>query len=350
MGKKKTSKKPLVLAALGQSTKRQPVWFMRQAGRYLPEYRAIRSRSGFLELCQSPKLAAEITLQPVRRYDVDAAIIFADILLVCTAMGQKLTFDAGHGPILEPVVRTEKDLRKLRVKGAALDLDYVCEAIELTKLGLTTQQTMIGFAGAPFTVASYMIEGSGSKNFTEVKRALYHSPMAFKRLLEMISQVTFEYMKMQVEAGAETLMLFDSWLHHLTGEDFVKAVVPETRKLIKRCRSLKVPIIYYPGQSGDHLVELKGMNPDVIQVDWRVPLSRAQGLIKKSGLNVSLQGNLDPQVLVGSEKLIRARTKSVLKEGAKARGHIFNVGHGLLPHTPPESLHWVIDEIRRNER
>lgn len=349
MGKKKTSKKPLILAARGEATKRHPVWFMRQAGRYLPEYRAIRSRTGFLELCRTPKLAAEITLQPVRRYDVDAAIIFADILLVCMAMGQKLTFDTGHGPHLEPVIQSEKDLRRLRVKGAALDLDYVCEAIELTKLGLSPTQTMIGFAGAPFTVASYMIEGSGSKNFTEVKRSLYHSPQLFKELLAKISEVTFEYLKMQVAAGAETLMLFDSWLHNLTGEDFVGSVLPETKKLIKRCKSLKVPIIYYPGQGGDHLTDLKGLTADVISVDWRVPLSRAQALLKKSGLNVSLQGNLDPQVLIGSEKFVRARTKAVLKECQKARGHIFNVGHGLLPHTPPESLHWVIDEIRQDE-
>ena len=344
---KKLQKKPLILAAMGEKTKRRPIWFMRQAGRYLPEYRAIRAKTGFVDLCKTPNLAAEITLQPIRRYDVDAAIIFADILLICTAMGQKLSFDTGHGPLLSNPIRTDKDLKRLRVNDVVGDLEYVGEAIQRTRMGLTPLQTMIGFAGAPFTVASYMIEGSGSKNFTEVKRLLYQSPLVFKRLLEMIAKTTFDYLEMQVEAGAETLMLFDSWLHHFSGQDFVKYVLPVTSALIKKVRTLNVPVIYYAGQGGDHLSELAGVRADVISVDWRLSLSRAQGYLKQAGLNPCLQGNLDPQVLVAPERFVRSRVRDVLQEAKKAKGHIFNVGHGLLPHTPPESLTWVIDEIRK---
>ncbi len=342
------SLKPLVAAARGLKPSRQPVWFMRQAGRYLPEYRAVRSKVEFLELCRSPELAAEVTLQPLRRYDLDAAIIFSDILVPCTAMGQTLTFDKGEGPVLSQPVRSAADLAKLRRADAVKDLGYVGEAIAKTKMGLRSDQTMIGFAGAPFTVASYMIEGGGSKTFTEVKRLLFKEPAVFAGLLDLIGEVTCDYLAMQVKSGADALMLFDTWAGQLTGADYLRSVLPVTKRVIAYARGLGVPITYFPGQGVDRMFELSGLEVDVISVDWRTRLSSASKILRGAGLETCLQGNLDPQILIAPENTVRQRVREILAEARdlKLKGHIFNVGHGLLPHTPPESLSWVIDELR----
>ncbi len=345
------SMKPLIAAALGKKSSRQPVWFLRQAGRYLPEYMEIRKKVEFTELCETPKLAAEVTLQPLRRYDLDAAIIFSDILIICTAMGQSLSFGKGHGPILTEPVRSAAALAKLKMPDARRDLSYVGEAIELTKQGLNPSQTMIGFAGAPFTVASYMIEGSGSKNYTEVKRLRFQDPETFRALLSFIAEASVDYLMMQVEAGAECLMLFDSWANAMTAEDYRDLVFPSVNKLIVELKSrTDVPVIYYPGQSSDLYFELEGFAGDVIAVDWRTRLQRAIRLLTNAGLEVSVQGNLDPQTLLAPEATVRKKTREILDAGKTARGHIFNVGHGLLPHLDPERLSWVIDELRLWER
>ena len=340
--------KPLVVAARGNKPTRLPVWFMRQAGRYLPEYRAIRSGLSFTDLCQNPKLAAEVTLQPLQRYDVDAAIIFSDILIPAMGMGQDLTFGKGHGPQLSQPIRDAKSLGLLKRAHPEKDLGYVGDAISTTKKGLNSRQALIGFAGAPFTVASYMIEGGGSKTFTEVKRLLFNDRATFDALHELICEVTIDYLDMQVKAGADVLMLFDSWAGQLTPMDYQEAVFPVTAKVIEAVRKKTgVPIIYYPGQGSDRLPELGGLQADVLSIDWRVRLSHAQRLIAAAGLEVTLQGNLDPQVLIGNEDFVRQRTRDVLKDAASAPAHIFNVGHGLMPHIPPESLTWVIDELRQ---
>lgn len=340
--------KPLIEAALGRRPSRQPVWFMRQAGRYLAEYREVRSRVGFTELCQTPKLAAEVTLQPLRRYDLDAAIIFSDILIPAVAMGQDLTFDKGEGPQLSNAVRSKESLRRLHRPQAERDLAYVGEAIAQTKVHLRADQTMIGFAGAPFTVASYMIEGASSKNFTEVKRLLFTERATFDGLISLLGDVTIDYLKMQIKAGADIVMLFDTWAANLTSADYIETVWPTTRRVLAEIKRSGTPVIYFPGQGSDRMADLSGAELDVISVDWRTPLARAANVLKAQGLEVTLQGNLDPQILMASESIVRRRTRAVLDEGRKhARAHIFNVGHGLLPHTPPEALTWVIDEIRR---
>jgi uroporphyrinogen decarboxylase len=340
--------KALVEAALGRRPARQPVWFMRQAGRYLAEYRDVRAKVGFTELCQTPKLAAEVTLQPLRRYDLDAAIIFSDILIPAVAMGQELTFDKGEGPQLSNAVRSMEHLRRLRRPVAERDLGYVGEAIAQTKAHMRADQTMIGFAGAPFTVASYMIEGAGSKTFTEVKRLLFTDRATFDGLIKLLGDVTIDYLKMQVKAGADVVMLFDTWAANLTSFDYTEAVWPTTRRVLAEMKRAGIPVIYFPGQGSDRMADLAGAELDVISVDWRTPLSRAAAVLKAQGLDVTLQGNLDPQVLVAPEAVVRQRARAVLEEGRKhARAHIFNVGHGLLPHTPPEALTWVIDEIRK---
>ena len=256
--------KPLIEAALGRRPKRQPIWFMRQAGRYLAEYRNVRSQVGFTELCQTPKLAAEVTLQPLRRYDLDAAIIFSDILIPAVAMGQDLTFDKGEGPQLSNAVRSKETLRQLRRPNAERDLAYVGEAIAKTKIHMRADQAMIGFAGAPFTVASYMIEGASSKTFTEVKRMLFTERPTFDGLIELLGDVTIDYLKMQIKAGADIVMLFDTWAAQLTSTDYLESVWPTTRRVMAEIRRSGTPVIYFPGQGSDRMADLTGAELDVI--------------------------------------------------------------------------------------
>jgi uroporphyrinogen decarboxylase len=343
------SNKPMIQAALGQTPDRWPVWFMRQAGRYLPEYRAVRADVDFVTLCKRPDLAAEVTWQPLRRYDLDASIIFSDILIPAMAMGQELTFDKGHGPRLNAPVRTMADVSALKRAHAEKDLGFVGEAISLTKTKLTPTQTMIGFAGAPFTVASYMIEGQGSKEFTEVKKMIFTSPDTLKALLEKLADVTVDYLCMQVKAGADAVMVFDTWAGQVSPQVYRDLIFPQTNRILSAVKkAANVPVIYFPGQGSDRMYELEGCAADVISVDWRTRLARAGQILKSVGLDVTLQGNLDPQALLAPEAELR-RLVSAMKTEAKAasRAHIFNVGHGLLPHTPPESLSIVIDELRK---
>ena len=343
--------KPLVEAAFGRPTKRKPIWFLRQAGRYLPEYMAIRKTVEFTELCQTPKLAAEVTLQPLRRFDVDAAIIFSDILVPCMGMGQELTFGKGHGPMLAKPVRSADDLKLLKIPDCERDLGYVGDAIGLTKEGLSDTQTMIGFAGAPFTVASYMIEGQGSKVYTEVKRLFFQEPETFRGLLDMLVEVSIDYLLMQVKAGAECLMLFDTWANQIPAKDYREFSFEAVSRVIAGVKDkVDVPVVYYPGQGIDLYFELSGYTGDVIAVDWRTRMSRAIAVLENVGLDVSVQGNLDPQTLLAPEEVMRERTHTILEEAKAARGHIFNVGHGMQPHLSPDALPVVIDEVRRWEK
>ncbi len=345
------SKKTLVEVAQGRRTDRIPVWFLRQAGRYLPEYMAIRKNLEFVELCQNPKLAAEVTLQPLRRYDVDASIIFSDILIPCTAMGQTLTFDKGHGPQLTQPVRGADTLKRLVKPDAERDLGYVGQAIVETKKHMRPDQTMIGFAGAPFTVASYMIEGAGSKNFTEVKKLRLQEPETFRGLLQLLTETTVDYLLMQVKAGADCLMLFDTWANQLTCADYRDFIFPAVNEVIAQVKAhWDGPIIYYPGQSLELIFELAGFRGDVLAIDWRSRLPRAIALIENLGLNLAVQGNLDPQSLLAPEAVLRQQVRDILEAGTKAKGHIFNVGHGLQPHTPPDAVTKVIEEVRAFEQ
>ncbi len=342
--------KPLIAAALGTMPSRYPVWFMRQAGRYLSEYREIRAHHDFVGMCRRPDLASEVTLQPLRRFDLDAAIIFSDILIPCIAMGQTLTFDKGHGPKLAAPIRSASDVKALKTVHAERDLGYVGEAISLTKSKLQPEQAMIGFAGAPFTVGSYMIEGQGSKEFTEVKRLLFSDKNAFTGLLKHIAEVTIDYLGMQISAGADIVMLFDTWAGQVSPSVYRETVFPITNLIISEVKSRwSKPVIYYPGQGSDRMYELAGCQADVISVDWRTRLSRAGQILTSTGLNVTLQGNLDPQALIADENQLRSWVRDIMAEAkTSCRSHIFNVGHGLLPHTPPESLAIVIDELRRS--
>lgn len=339
--------KPLLDVALGKTPSRTPVWFLRQAGRYLPEYRELRSKHSFLEVCKNADLAKEVTLQPLRRFDLDAAIIFSDILIPCVAMGQELTFDGGHGPQLSNRIRTADDLLALRLPHAERDLGFVGDAIAATKACLRNDQTMIGFAGAPFTVASYMIEGKGSKDFTEVKRLLYSDRTLFINILKKLEQVTFDYLRMQCIAGADVIMLFDTWVGQTTAFCYQDVILPVMKRLISSLREIPVPVIYYPGQGIDKILELSGLNCNVIAVDWRTRLTHADQALKSAKMTCAIQGNIDPQAFLGTTKFVEETTMRILVEmETLSRGHVFNVGHGLLPHTPIEGLQSCIDTVR----
>lgn len=342
------STKPLIEAAFGRTPTRTPVWFLRQAGRYLPEYQAIRSKVSFLELCQTPKLAAEVTLQPLKRFDLDAAIIFCDILIPPIGMGQKLSFTKGHGPLLEPAIRSGKDVAKLTKPDCAATFSWLGEAIALTKSQLQPEQTMIGFAGAPFTVASYMIEGQGSRNYTETKTLLLQEPEAFAALINNLAEVTVDYLSLQVAAGADALVLFDTWAGNLTTDHYRTFIAPAMANLTQAVKAKfpDVALIYYPGQGSELYPELSGNKADVIAVDWRVDLARAIQKLADNHLNVSVQGNLDPQILMAPHEQIQESVEAIWRKGKNARGHIFNVGHGLLPHLDPSKLHHVVEYIR----
>lgn len=342
--------KSLLQAASGKRGARIPVWFLRQAGRYLPEYREIRAKNSFLEVCRNPDLAKEITLQPLKRFDLDAAIIFSDILIPCTAVGQTLTFDSGHGPVLTQPVRSAQDLAALQKPNAEKVLGFVGEAIAKTKAALQPHQTMIGFAGAPFTVASYMIEGRGTKDFTEIKKLMYREPKVFSGLLDFLVDVTADYLKMQIRAGADCVMLFDTWVGNISALDYRETILPRMKLLFGMLKESRVPVIYYPGQGLDKLLELYGVDVNVVAIDWRTSLTHASKALSHNHMHCALQGNIDPQIFLGTEATVRERTKSILTESrATGRPHIFNVGHGLLPHTPIEAISWCVDEVRKFE-
>lgn len=340
--------KPVLAALAGEKPTRYPVWFLRQAGRYLPEYRQIREKVSFLDLCRNPALAAEVTLQPLRRFDLDASIVFSDILIPLTGMGLDLTFDKGHGPLLNPPVRNRRDVQRLKFCQVETDLGYVAEAVLRVKEKLEPHQTMIGFAGAPMTVASYAIEGQGSKTYFHLKNFAFSDPAGFMELLEKIALVTTDYVAMQVNAGAEMIMIFDTWAAQLSPEDYRNLVLPSTQKLLQAIRSMGVPVVYYPGQGGGLLSQSKNLSPSALSVDWRISLSDAQVLLDSVGARLPLQGNLDPSCLFGGEAFVRAKVRSLLEEAQNLclPGHIFNVGHGLLPETPIDALGWVMDELR----
>ncbi|OFV93819.1 MAG: uroporphyrinogen decarboxylase [Acidobacteria bacterium RIFCSPLOWO2_02_FULL_61_28] len=322
---------------------RTPVWFMRQAGRYMQEYRELRARHSLLELCRTPELAAAITLQPLKKLGVDAAIIFADLLLPAQAMGMKLEFAEGEGPVLSPPIRAAEDVRKL---GAVQDgeLSYVAEAIRIVCRELNGSLPVIGFCGAPFTVASYMIEGSGSRNFVHTKRMMYQSPELWQALMQKLVPVLGAYLRSQAEAGAGAVQIFDSWVGCLNPEDYRTYVLPYSRELIRAVAPAGVPIIHFGTGTATLLELMREAGGDVIGVDWRIALGEAW---RRVGYDVAVQGNLDPVVLFGPREMIRARVEQILRSVAGRPGHIFNLGHGILPETPVENVQAVVEIVRQ---
>jgi uroporphyrinogen decarboxylase len=315
---------------------------MRQAGRYLPEYRALRQKHSLLEICKDPQLAAEVTIRAVEVLDVDAAIIFADLLLPLEAMGLGFHFAAGEGPVIDCPVRTQQDISRLRADSAA-ELDYVAEAVRLVASHFRSKLPVIGFCGAPFTLASYMIEGGGSRHYVKTKTLMYSAPQAWDELLGKLVSVSAGYVARQVAAGADVIQVFDSWVGCLAVEDYRCYVLPWTRELVERIGALGVPVIYFGTDTSSLLAAMKETTADVIGLDWRIPLDEGW---RHLGYRGAVQGNLDPVVLFADFKQVKRRADEILDGAASRPGHIFNLGHGILPGTPVENVQALAAYVR----
>lgn len=315
---------------------------MRQAGRYLPEYRRMREKHTLLELCHEPELAAAVTLQPVERLGVDAAILFADILLPFEPLGLGLTFAAGEGPHITNPVRTAAQVDALPPVDPASDLAYVLSAAQLATRALPARIPLIGFAGAPFTLASYAIEGGGTRQFTLTKRFMYSEPDAWHRLLARLAELVGRYLALQAKAGARALQLFDSWVGCLSPRDYATYVLPHSTRALELARSAQVPVIHFGTGTASFLADFARAGGDVIGVDWRVSLDIAWNEI---GRDRAIQGNLDPAALLGPRGELERQVRDVLSRAAGRAGHIFNLGHGVLPETPVDALQAVVEWV-----
>jgi len=331
-----------VRAAKAKPTERTPVWFMRQAGRYMAEYRAVRKQYSLIEICKKPKIAAQVTIEAAEILKVDAAIIFADLLLPLEVMGLPFHFAAGEGPKVEKPVRTAEDITRLRTDRAG-ELGYVSEAVKLVCKHFGDRLPVIGFCGAPFTLASYMIEGGGSRNYVHTKKMMYSAPAAWNELMTKLVAVTAEYSAEQVRAGADTIQIFDSWVGCLSVEDYRAYVLPHVTTLVKRLQKAAVPIIYFGTDSATLLPSMAETGADVIGLDWRVPLDKGWASL---GNGTAVQGNLDPVLLFADWKELKSRAEEILRRAAGRPGHIFNLGHGILPDTPVENVKALCDFVR----
>lgn len=320
----------------------RPVWFMRQAGRYMKQYRDIRAKHSILEICKRPDLAAAVTLQPVEVLDVDAAIIFADLLLPVEPMGLKLQFVQGEGPQIDNPVRTSNDVDSLSISNTD-DLGYVGESIQQVVKALAGRVPVIGFVGAPFTLASYMIEGGPSKTFLRTKTMMYRDETLWRRLMGKLVDVLGSFALLQVAAGARVIQVFDSWVGALGPDDYVRFVAPYSRALIERIRSTGAPVIHFGTGAAGFFRELHAAGGDVMGVDWRVNIDQAWMDISYRS---AVQGNLDPTVLFSPLPELRMRVQELLKRTGTRPGHIFNLGHGILPETPVENVKAVVQIVR----
>jgi uroporphyrinogen decarboxylase len=319
-----------------------PVWLMRQAGRYMPEYRQVRKHHSILEICKQPNLAAEVTITAAQRLNVDAAIIFADLLLPLEAMGIDFEFREGEGPVIQTPVRDADAIAQIRTDRAG-DLEYVSEAVQLVVSHFADRLPVIGFCGAPFTLASYMIEGGSSRNYIETKKMMYGDFDAWSILMDKLITVLTEYAAQQVEAGADVIQVFDSWVGALSPSDYRDYALAPTTTLIRNIQALGVPVIYFGVETASLLPVMRETGCDVLGLDWRTPLDQAW-----AGLNyrVAVQGNLDPITLFAPPEVLEARVKEVLAAAAGRPGHIFNLGHGIVPNTPVDAVLQVVRQIK----
>ncbi|MFN2516695.1 MAG: uroporphyrinogen decarboxylase [Pyrinomonadaceae bacterium] len=318
-----------------------PIWLMRQAGRYMAEYRDVRARLSFLELCKTPSIAAEVTVTAAERLGVDAAIIFADILLIIEPMGMELEFTKGEGPIIHNPVRSNSEVKRLREIEDVAALDFVFDAIRQTRKALRSDLPLIGFAGAPFTLASYIVEGGASKNYVHTKSLMYNDSGAWHAMMSLISRGLIKYLNAQIEAGAQAVQLFDSWVGALSPNDYRQYVLPHSRKVIEGI-SPGTPVIHF-GTGTSALLELmREAGGDVIGLDWRVRIDEGWARI---GHGVAVMGNLDPVTLFANGEYLRAQAKKILNEADRRPGHIFNLGHGILPETPVENVVSLVEMV-----
>lgn len=335
----------LLQAARREPVSRPPVWIMRQAGRYMPEFRAVRAKHDFLTVCRTPELAAEVTMQPIGPIGVDAAIIFSDILIPLTPMGMEVTFD-DKGPHLLNPVRTTAAVDALKTPVAEETVPYLGEALKLVKHELAGKLPLIGFAGAPWTLAAYMIEGGGSKNYSHIKRFMYNEPQAFSLLMDKLTETLIDYLRYQIRSGADLVQLFESWGGVLSPRDFRQYALPWTKRIIAGVKDMGVPITLYMNGAGHVLDDLADAGADVVGIDWRVDLGEA---FDRIGGKVAIQGNMDPTMLYAPIPMIEAEVRRLAAQVAGRPGHIFNLGHGILPDVPVEHAQAFVRAVKALE-
>jgi uroporphyrinogen decarboxylase len=325
---------------------RTPIWVMRQAGRYLPEYRATRKKAGdFMSLCKNPQLACEVTMQPLERYDLDAAILFSDILTIPDAMGLGLYFSEGEGPKFKNPIKNITDIKKL-TSNINDDLTYVFDAVSTIKNALRMRAPLIGFSGSPWTLATYMIEGGSSKNFHQIKKMLFNEPESLHLLLDKLSESVINYLNQQILSGADSVMVFDTWGGVLSRDNYLEFSLKYMEKITKKLKELHphTPITLFSKNGGKYLEQIASSSCDGIGLDWTVELDEAQNLV---GDKVCLQGNLDPAILAASPEVIEREVKKVLAKFKGNTGHIFNLGHGITPDIPPEHMQVLVESVHK---
>lgn len=327
-------------ACMGEETPYTPIWLMRQAGRYMREYREVRETVDFLTLCKTPELAVKVTLQPIEILGVDAAILFSDILVPVEAMGMRLEFSEKHGPVLSEPIRSRSLVEKLIVPVPEDELSFVLETVRILRRELKVP--LIGFSGAPFTLATYMIEGGGSKSFLHTKKMMYQNHGLFMSLMEKITDTVTAYLKAQIAAGVQAVQIFDTWAGVLSPPDFRAYALPSVKKIISELKGEDVPVIYFVNGCAGLLKDIKKSGADVIGIDWKVDIGEA---VKKLGKKLSVQGNLDPCALLMPPEGIRQKAKEILEGARGARGHVFNLGHGVLPEIPVQNVKLLVDVV-----
>lgn len=330
-----------------QDVERTPIWIMRQAGRYLPEYRAVRAKADFLTMCKTPELAAEVTLQPIDLIGVDAAIIFSDILVIPEAMGMHLEMHEGKGPIFPNPVRSESDAVELKNIDPTKELKYVLDAVELTKKQLDNRVPLIGFSGSPWTLLTYMVEGRGSKNFAEVKKIIYNNPALAHKILDQLSDVISDYLSAKIESGCNAVQIFDTWGGVLSPHDFIEFSLKYVEKIISNIKRKDEPVIFFAKGVHHNMDKLSKCGADVLGLDWTMDLGQTRNQV---GNRVALQGNLDPTVLYGSKEYIKSEVERVLSSFGKGSGHVFNLGHGVLPDIDPENVKALVNFVKEESR
>ena len=339
-----------IRALLKQPVERTPMWIMRQAGRYLPEYRATRKRAGnFMALCQSPEFACEVTIQPLERYPLDAAILFSDILTIPDAMGLGLQFTEGEGPSFTKPITCMKDIERIATTEPMQSLAYVTDAVSVIRKELDGRVPLIGFSGSPWTLATYMVEGQSSREFRKIKTMLYQQPAMLERLLDVLSNAVSDYLAAQIEAGAQTVMIFDTWGGVLSRESYLKFSLAPMQKIVQQLKAkvsaanINVPLILFTKGGGAWLHEMAATGCDALGLDWSTEIDVAR---KQVGDKVALQGNLDPTVLYGSDDVIRDEVKKILQKFGQGSGHVFNLGHGIQQWVDPDKVTVLVDAVR----
>ena len=326
-----------------EPVERTPVWIMRQAGRYLPEYQEVRSKHDFLTVCKTPQLATEVTLQPIRRFGFDAAILFSDILVIPEALGQTLQFMENHGPKLSPQMLTKKEFDQLSADDLLTKLSFVAEAIAMIRPALPEGTPLIGFSGSPFTLATYMIEGKPTRNFKYIKTMLYSNPKLLENLLELLSDAVSTYLKMQIRAGAQAIQIFDTWGGILPVHLYRRYSANYMKKIVQQLKPLKVPVTLFSRGGLSYLLQLEDSTADMLGVDWLTDMGEAK---QHLGGVAALQGNLDPTALYGSREIIKQEADKILDVFGSQSGHVFNLGHGILPDIPVDNVYFLVEYIR----